>query len=237
MGVTSITMERKTSLKSQLILRLPLGVIAVAALLFIPAGSLKFWQGWAFMACMFIPLFFSFHYLYRHDPQLLERRLQVKEKVREQKVFQFLSPLIFSSSLLLSGLDHRFGWSRTYLRPVPVWLTLLSQALLVGGILLIFWVMKVNSFASRTIQVEAGQTVISSGPYRLVRHPMYSGGLVMYLPTPLALGSFIALPAFALFIPLIVYRLLNEERVLRRELPGYAQYCLRTRFRLLPFVW
>jgi protein-S-isoprenylcysteine O-methyltransferase Ste14 len=237
MGVTSITMERKTSLKSKLLLRLPLGVIVVAALLFIPAGSLKFWQGWAYMACFFIPLLFSFCYLYRHDPQLLERRMQVKEKVREQKLFQALSPLIFSFTLLLSGLDHRFGWSRTSLRPVPLWLTLLSQALLLGGILLIFWVMKVNSFASRTVQVEAGQTVISSGPYRLVRHPMYSGGLVMYLSTPLALGSYVALPAFALFIPLIVFRLLNEEKVLRQELPGYAEYCLRTRFRLLPLVW
>jgi protein-S-isoprenylcysteine O-methyltransferase Ste14 len=97
--------------------------------------------------------------------------------------------------------------------------------------------MKVNSFASRTVQVEAGQTVISSGPYRFVRHPMYFGALVYYLPTPLALGSFIALPVFALLIPLLVFRLLNEEKVLRQELPGYAEYCLRTRFRLLPFVW
>ena len=237
MRVASITMERKTSLKAKLILRLPLGLIVFAAILFIPAGTLKFWQGWAYMACFFIPLLFSFAYLYKHDPQLLERRMQVKEKVREQKPFQLLAPLIFFSSFLLTGLDHRFGWSRTSLRPVPLWLTLLSQALVVSGILLILWVMKVNSFASRTIQVEAGQTVISSGPYRFVRHPMYFGGLVLYLPTPLALGSFIALPAFALFIPLLVFRLLNEEKVLRRELPGYPEYCLRTRFRLLPFVW
>jgi protein-S-isoprenylcysteine O-methyltransferase Ste14 len=209
----------------------------VAAILFIPAGTLKFWQGWAFMACFFIPLLFSFSYLYKHDPRLIERRMQVKEKVTEQKLFQALAPLIFVFSLLLTGLDHRFGWSRTSLRPVPLWLTLLSQALVVSGILVIFWVMKVNSFASRTIQVEAGQTVITSGPYRFVRHPMYFGALVYYLPTPLALGSFIALPAFALLIPLLVFRLLNEEKVLCQELPGYAEYCLRTRFRLLPFVW
>jgi protein-S-isoprenylcysteine O-methyltransferase Ste14 len=114
---------------------------------------------------------------------------------------------------------------------------LLCQALILGGLLLVVWVMKVNSFASRTIQVEAGQRVISTGPYRMVRHPLYSGSLVMWLATPLALGSYIAWPAFALLIPFYVFRLLNEEKVLRQELPGYPEYCLRTRFRLVPFVW
>ena len=230
-------MPRKMSLKSKLILRFSLGLILVAAMLFIAAGSLRFWQGWTFMALLFIPGISSIIYLYKHDPQLIERRLQRKEKISEQKLIVRLLKLVSFTAFLLPGLDYRWGWSRTALGAVPLWLTLLSQALVLGGLLLVVWVMKVNSFASRTIQVEAGQKVISIGPYRIVRHPMYLGSLVMWLSTPLALGSYFAWPAFALLIPFYVFRLLNEEKVLRKELPGYPEYCLRTRFRLVPYVW
>ena len=178
-----------------------------------------------------------FPYFYKHDPQLLERRMQAKEQVGEQKLLRVVGGLIFFPCFLLPGLDYRFGWSRTFLRPVPLWFTLLSQALVLGGFPLVFWVMKVNSFASRTIQVEAGQKVISSGPYRFVRHPLYLSSLIMWLSTPLALGSYLAWPAFVLLIPFYVFRLLNEEKTLRQELPGYPEYCLRTRFRLVPFIW
>ena len=133
---------------------------------------------------------------------------------------------------LLPGLDHRFGWSH-----LPLWLTILSQAFVLGGCLMVFWVLKANSFAAATIRVEPDQKVISSGPYRIVRHPMYLGASVMFLFAPLALGSYFALPVFALFIPIIVFRLLNEGKVLRQELPGYAEYCLHTRFRLVPLFW
>ena len=167
----------------------------------------------------------------------MERRLQSKEKVSEQKLLMRVTRPLFLAAFLLPGLDYRLGWSRTFLGAVPVWLILLSQVLVLGGFLFVFWVMKVNSFAARTIQVEAGQKVISTGPYGVVRHPLYSGSLVMWLATPLALGSYIAWPAFALLIPFYVIRLLNEEKVLRQELPGYSEYCQRTRFRLVPFVW
>jgi protein-S-isoprenylcysteine O-methyltransferase Ste14 len=230
-------MPRKMSLKSKLILRFSLGLNSVAALLFIPAGSLRFWQGWVFMGLVFIPIISASLYLYKHDPQLIERRLQTKEKISQQKIIVRLLRLVLVAAFLLPGLDYRLGWSRTSLGAVPLWLMLLSQALVLGGLLLEVWVMKVNSFASRTIQVEAGQRVISTGPYRLVRHPMYLGSLVTDLSTPLALGSYLAWPAFALLIPLYVFRLLNEENVLRRELPGYPEYCLGTRFRLVPYVW
>ncbi|MGO9646779.1 MAG: methyltransferase family protein [Terriglobales bacterium] len=223
---------RKMRLKSRLILRLSLGLIIVAAMLFIPAGSLRFWQGWAYLMVWFVPMLFAFGYFYKHDPQLIERRMQRKEKVHEQKLiirFGFATWLI---GYLLPGLDHRFGWSH-----LPLWLTILSQAFVLGGCLMIFWVLKANSFAAATIRVEPGQKVISSGPYRIVRHPMYLGAGVMFLFAPLALGSYFALPVFALFIPIIVFRLLNEEKVLRQELPGYPEYCLRTRFRLVPLVW
>ena len=136
------------------------------------------------------------------------------------------------ANLLVPGLDYRFGWSR-----VPLWLTVLSEAMVVAGYLITFWVMKENSFASRTVQVMEGQKVTSTGPYRLVRHPMYFGAVLMLLFTPLALGSWWALPGFLLVGVLIVLRLLNEEKILSRELPGYSEYCLSTRYRLIPMVW
>ncbi|MGC1647057.1 MAG: isoprenylcysteine carboxylmethyltransferase family protein [Candidatus Sulfotelmatobacter sp.] len=225
------------SLKSKIVLRLFLSLILIVAMLFIPAGSLRFWQAWVFISLVFLPVVSSYVYFYRHDPQLIERRLQSKEKVSEQRVLIRLLKPIFFAAFLLPGLDYRFGWSRTSLGAVPLWLTVFAQVLILGGLLLVFWVLKVNSFASRTIQVETGQSVISSGPYSMVRHPMYSGSVVMWLSIPLALGSYVAWPAFALLIPLYVFRLLNEEKVLRQELSGYSEYCFRTRYRLVPFVW
>src|SRR5215470_3824513 len=202
------------SLRSKLLLRFCVGLIVAAALLFIPAGSWTFWQGWIFMVIIFALGVLSSFYLYKHDPKLIERRLQTKEKIREQRLLvRFLRPL-FVAVLVLPGLDYRFGWSRAYLGGVPLWLTLLSDALVIASFLWVVWVMKVNSFASRTIQVEQGQTVVSTGPYSLVRHPMYLGSIVMLLFIPLVLGSYVALPAFALLIPFYVLRLLNEEKVL-----------------------
>ncbi|MGA2483023.1 MAG: isoprenylcysteine carboxylmethyltransferase family protein [Candidatus Acidiferrales bacterium] len=156
----------------------------------------------------------------------------MKETVREQKLIMRFLYVIYLIAFLLPGLDHRFGWSHPAL-----WLTVLSQVVVFGSYMLVILVMKANRFASRTIQVEPGQTVISTGPYRILRHPMYLGISVMVAFTPFALGSYFALPAFILVIPFIVLRLLNEEKVLRQELPGYGEYCLRTRFRLVPFVW
>ena len=200
--------------------------------MFIPAGSLRFWQGWAYLAISFVPGFFAFTYFYKHDPQLIERRMQLKEKVREQKRIMTLVYIAWLAAFVLPGLDHRFGWSHQ-----PLWVTIISQAVVFGGFATTLWVAKVNRFAARTIQVEPGQEVISSGPYRIVRHPMYSGACAMWLFTPLALGSYFTFPAFLLLIPLIVLRLLNEEKVLGQELPGYAEYCVHTRFRLVPFLW
>ena len=173
------------SLKSKLLLRFAVNLIFAAAVLFIPAGSLRFWQAWAWMAVTFIPNSFFFLYLFKHDPQLLERRLQAKEQIGAQKLIKAAGILIFFPSVLLPGLDYRFGWSRTFLGPVPLWLTLLSEAVVGGGFLVVFWVMRVNSFAASTIRVEPGQPVISTGPYRLVRHPMYFGLVVLSLSTPL----------------------------------------------------
>ena len=220
------------SLKSRLALRFLIGFVVFGAFLFIPAGSLRFWQGWTYLTVWFVLTVPTFVYFCKHDPQLVERRLQRKEKIREQRIIMRFSFLAAAMSYLLPGLDHRFGWSHPAL-----WLTILAQVLVFASYLLMYWVIKVNRFAAATIQVEPGQKVISSGPYSIVRHPMYLGASLMFLFTPLALGSYWALSAFVLFIPVIVLRLLNEEKVLCRELPGYSEYCLRTRFRLLPFCW
>jgi len=220
------------SLKWKLALRFLIGIVVIGALLFIPAGSFWFWQGWVYILTTFLPGVLAFAYFYKHDPQLIERRMQFKEKVREQKRIMVFVYTIWLIAFVLPGLDHRFGWSHQ-----PLGITIFSQAVVLGGFVMTLWVLKVNPFAARTIQVEPGQEVISSGPYRIVRHPMYLGGNVMLLFTPPALGSYFALPAFALLIPLIVLRLLNEEKVLRQELPGYADYCVHTRFRLVPFLW
>jgi protein-S-isoprenylcysteine O-methyltransferase Ste14 len=230
-------MSDAMSFKSKLFRRAFIGLLSMPAVLFISAGSLKFWQAWAFLALQLTLGVGTGIYFYKLDSKLLERRLLTREKVGEQKIIILLVRALLVFSLCLSGLDYRFGWSRAFLGPVPLWLTLLSLAAVLGCYLLMIWVISVNRFAASVIQIEAGQAVVSTGPYRIVRHPMYSVAIVMFLFIPLALGSYFALPAFALLIPLLVLRLLNEEKVLGRELPGYAEYCLRTRFHLIPFVW
>jgi protein-S-isoprenylcysteine O-methyltransferase Ste14 len=206
-------------------------------MLFLPAGTLKFWEAWVFVVIMFLPaIIFSVYYL-KHDPQLVERRLQSEEKVKEQKVVMKVGAVIIVAAFLIPGLDHRFGWTRELAGDVPTWLKIAAQALVMGGYLLSYWVIDVNRFASRTIQVEPGQKVIAGGPYAFVRHPMYFGLLAMWLCVSVALGSYVALPVFALLVPVIVLRLVNEEKVLRQELPGYEAYCEKIRFRLVPYVW
>jgi protein-S-isoprenylcysteine O-methyltransferase Ste14 len=225
-------MSTPRSLTTRLLIRSLIAVIFVAIFLFVPAGSFRYWQGWVFMAILFLPMPVTSVYFMKRDPQLIERRLRTEEKISEQKSIIRWAQLVVFASLLLPGLDYRFGWSR-----VPLWLAILSQLFVFAGYLITLWVMKENSFASRTVQVEEGQRVISTGPYRLVRHPMYFGAVLMLLFMSPALGSWWALPGFLLAIPLIVLRLLNEEKMLCRDLPGYSDYCLRTRSRLLPLLW
>jgi len=229
--------QGKMSLKSRLAIRFLLGLPLLPALIFLSAGSLTFWQGWLFLAVFLASALYMAQHFLRHDPQLLERRLQTREKAREQRLFRKLWIPLWIVALALPGLDYRFDWSRTFLGAAPLWLTLLSQALVLCACFLIFQVLKANSFASSIIQVEPGQKVIVAGPYRIVRHPMYSGILLLVLFTPLALGSYVALPVFALLVPVLIYRLIHEERTLRQNLTGYPEYCLRTRFRLIPFLY
>jgi protein-S-isoprenylcysteine O-methyltransferase Ste14 len=225
------------SLKSKVILQCAATFGVAALLLFLPAGTLHFWEAWVFLAIFFVPMVCFSAYYYKHDPALLQRRMQAREKLKEQRVVMRLATLVFLAGILVPGLDHRFGWTRRLTGGIPLWLEIVAQVVVLVCYLTSMWVIGVNRFAARTIRVEEGQRVVSSGPYGLVRHPMYSAMLVMWLATGPALGSYVALPIFALFIPLLVLRLLNEEKVLRQELPGYAEYCARVRYRLVPHVW
>jgi len=207
-------------------------VILLGLMFFLPAGSLRFWEAWAFIAVLVGAMTALMFYFFKHDPRLLERRMQMKEKERPQKLYVKLSVVFFAVSWLLPGFDRRWGWSS-----VPAAVVILADVLFLTAYLLFFWVMKTNSYASRTIEVVEGQRVVATGPYAYVRHPMYLAALVMYAISPLALGSYWAVIAFLPLPFLIAFRIRNEEEVLMRELPGYREYRENTPYRLLPHVW
>lgn len=212
------------------------GQLLLVLALFYPAGTFRYWQGWAFMAVMALHNFFLL-YFYKYHPQLLARRLLRRETVSAQKIIVILLRVVTGWTIALSGLDYRLGWSQRWIAPVPVWLTVLALLVIVACQMLVFRVMQRNAFAASIIQIEAGQTIAADGPYRQVRHPMYAVWCVQWLFVPPALGSLVTLPLSALVTPVFVWRLLNEEKLLRRDLPGYAEYCERTKQRLVPFVW
>lgn len=209
-----------------------LGIVTLAALLCIAAGTLRYWQAWAYLGGLFLPMSVMLAYFLRHDPALLERRMKTKESAPEQRMAMAVSAVSILGELVVAGLDRRFGWSQV---PVPV--VLLGLALVLVGYGSFFFVLRENSFASRVVEVQEGQQVISTGPYAMVRHPMYVAAIVMYLATPLALGSWWALVPATLLLPGMVLRILDEEKQLREQLPGYPEYCEEVRHRLVPGVW
>jgi protein-S-isoprenylcysteine O-methyltransferase Ste14 len=209
--------------------------IGLAALLFVAAGTLDFTDGWVFLGVLAVVTVVIEVYLAKHDPDLLERRLAVAERGEPdpvQRRFQKLAALLFVAMLVVAGLDHRFGWSDV---PMP-WLVV-GYALFVAGYAIVFVVFRANTYTSAVVEVAEGQTVVSSGPYSIVRHPMYSGGLLIIAGAPLALGSWVALIFVVPLVALIVARLLNEERFLSDHLGGYREYLARTPYRLVPHVW
>jgi protein-S-isoprenylcysteine O-methyltransferase Ste14 len=214
------------------ILRAGLGLPLIALVVILPAGKWDYWQGWMWMATILAPMFFIVPYFMVKDPALLQRRMRMREKESAQKKIMALSYLYFLVAFILPGLDVRFGWSR-----VPPLVSIFADVFVLAGYLTFVWVLTVNSYLSRTVEVDAGQKVVSTGPYGLVRHPMYSGVIVMYMASPLALGSYWAILPAALIIPLLVARIRNEEEVLLRDLPGYAEYRQKVKYRLLPGIW
>lgn len=225
-------MDDLTLLKKKIYSRLAIFPVAISVLLFIPAGSFLYWQAWIYFGVIFFPMLFVLRYLLKRDPELLERRLRSKEKVKEQKTIVKLFSLLFLIGFVIPGLDYRFGWSH-----VSVPIVILANVLVFTGYLIFFSVMKANTYASRIIEVEKEQTVISSGPYAIVRHPMYTGWLLMIIATPVALGSYWSLLVFMLFTIPLVQRIVNEEKVLLKELPGYEEYCRKIEYRLIPYIF
>lgn len=219
-------------LKKKIVLLVPALFLVLGLVFFVPAGTLDYWEAWVYCAALLVPFLFVLTYLLRTDPELLLRRIQLREKEPAQRRIVRTSALFFLIGFLIPGLDHRFGWSE-----IPVWAVLGADALVILGYALVFLVFRENPFASRVVQVETAQTVISTGPYAVVRHPMYLGVSIMWLATPVALGSYWALPVFLILPFVLVYRIRNEEEVLLRELPGYREYTQAVRFRLIPGFW
>ena len=203
--------------------------------IFLPAWTLDYWQAWIVVAVFFACTLAVTVYLMKNDPKLLERRVSAgvgAEQERSQNIIQAFAAVAFIALFVVSALDHRFGWST-----VPPYLVALGDILIVLGFYLVFLVFKENSFASGTIEVGADQCVISTGPYALVRHPMYIGALVMLVGVPLALGSLWGLVAIVPMTLVLVARLLDEEKFLTRNLAGYSEYQSKVRCRLLPLIW
>ncbi len=209
-----------------------LGLLSVALLVFFSAGTPRYANGYLFLSLLFLPMLVLGIILFIRAPRLLQRRLNGREAERTQRGVLAASALMFPLGFIVSALDFRFGWSK-----VPAWLVCLASALFLVGYGIYAEVMRENAYLSRTVRVEEGQRVISSGLYSVVRHPMYLATLLMFLPIPLILGSFWGMLAFLLYPILLVLRIQNEERVLRERLPGYREYAARVRFRLLPFLW
>ena len=208
------------------------GLLLLGALLFLPAGSLEYYKGWLLLGLLFVPMTAVCVILLRKDRTLLEKRLSSNETERKQKIVIALSSLEFVACFLLAGFDFRFGWSR-----FPLWLTAVASLLFLGGYLIYAEVMRENAYLSRTVEVQAEQRVVDTGLYGLVRHPMYFGTILLFWAMPLVLGSW---PALAVMLPyplLLVKRIKNEEALLEKGLPGYAEYEQKVKYRLLPFIW
>jgi protein-S-isoprenylcysteine O-methyltransferase Ste14 len=210
-------------------------IIGLAILLLVPAWTLDFWQAWVYLSFYAASVALITAYLWKKDPKLLERRLNAgpgAEKEQSQKLIHLFHRLSFFGVILLASLDHRFSWSH-----VPLVVVIVGNVVVALGFLILFIVCKKNTFAAATIDVTPDQTVISTGPYATVRHPMYSGFLVVYLGTPLALGSWWGLLIFIPGALVIGWRILDEEKFLSERLSGYTEYCQNIRYRLVPLIW
>ncbi|OBG85574.1 hypothetical protein A5698_03935 [Mycobacterium sp. E136] len=211
------------------------GIAFFAVLLFVPAGTLNYWQAWVFIAVFMLATLVPSLYLAVRDPAALQRRMKAgpgaETRTSEKLIISGLIAAVVAV-LVISALDHRFGWSH-----VPTVLVVAGDLLVAIGLVAAQWVIIENSYAAATITVETGQSVVTTGLYGIVRHPMYAGTLVMMLGTPLALGSFWALIAVVAALPLLAVRIVDEESMLRRQLAGYPEYTNQVRYRLVPYVW
>ena len=208
------------------------GILLAGLLVFLPAGSLKYSNGWLFLIVMFIPIFIMGIVLFIKSPKLLKKRLDTKEKEKTQKGIVACSGILFLLGFILSGLDFRFGWSF-----VPKAVTVTAVFTFISGYILYAEVMRENAYLSRIIEVEENQKVIDSGLYGIIRHPMYAATILMFLSVPLILGSWWAVICFGVYPVLICMRLKNEEEILTEQLEGYVEYKQKVKYRLIPFIW
>ena len=208
------------------------GLFTVGLLLFLPAGTIAYTYGWLFMGLLFVPMLIAGFVMLAKTPDFLRKRLDAKEKQGTQKGVVALSGLMFIAGFVVAGLDFRFGWSK-----MPDWVVIAASVLFLAAYGLYAEVMRENAYLSRTIKVEEGQKVVDTGLYGIVRHPMYMATVLLFLMIPLVLGSWYALIAFAFYPAIIIVRLKDEEELLTKELPGYAEYKQKVKYRILPFIW
>ena len=208
------------------------GLVLVCLLLFLPAGSLSYWQGWLLIGILFVPMFIAGLIMMKKNPDLLRKRLNAKEEQTEQKTVIVLSGLMFLGAFSAAGLNYRFGWII-----LPAWISYAAALLFLAGYALYAEVLRENVWLSRTVEVQENQKVIDTGLYGVVRHPMYMSTLILFLSMPLVLGSVISFLIMLLYIPIIARRIRNEEQVLEEGLEGYAGYRKKVRYKVIPFVW
>lgn len=216
----------------QAITKFLIGALLVGALIFVPAGTIKFLNGWIFMGVLFVPMFIFGIYLMFKNPDLLKRRLNAKEKEGEQKNVIALSGLMFMAGFVIAGLNYRFAWV-----VLPNIVTIVASIVFVISYILYAEVLRENTYLLRTIEVEKGQKVVDTGMYGIVRHPMYIVTILLFLSIPLILGSIISFVIFLMYPFIIIKRIKNEEKVLERDLEGYIEYEKKVKYRLIPFIW
>ena len=216
----------------QAIVKVSLGFVLVAALLFIPAWSLSYWQAWLLLGVLFVPMFCAGIVMMFKSPELLRKRLNAKEEQAEQKTVVLLSGLMFLAAFILAGLNFRFGWF-----VLPAWVSIAAAVVFLLAYALYAEVLRENVYLSRTIEVQENQKVVDTGLYGVVRHPMYMTTLLLFLSIPLVLGSPLSFAVMLFYIPIIAKRIRNEEQVLEKGLEGYAEYKQRVKYKVIPFVW
>ena len=208
------------------------GVVLLGLLIFLPAGTLRFPKGWLLMALLFIPMFGAGVVMMLRDPALLEKRLNAKEQQGEQKEVIWQSGVMFIAAFVLAGLNFRFDWIS-----LPDWVVWAASALFLLAYLMWGEVLRENAWLSRTVEVQEGQRVVDHGLYGVVRHPMYSASVLLFLSMPLVLGSIFSFLVMLAYLPIIAKRIRSEEKLLKKELPGYEEYTERVKYRLIPFIW
>lgn len=221
-----------SKLFSQALIKVLSGLLIMGLLLFLPAGSFDYWNGWMLLGILFIPMIIAGFVMMIKSPELLRKRLNAKEEQSEQKTVIILSGLMFLSAFIVAGLNFRFGWI-----VLPNLVVYISAAVFLFGYILYAEVLRENAYLSRTVEVQENQKVIDTGLYGIVRHPMYMTTLLLFLSMPLVLGSIISFVIMLVYIPIISKRIRNEEQVLEEGLEGYSDYKKRVKHRVIPFIW